>query len=447
MEPFAELPQYFQFAELLLSIPRALTFNFPSVYFQISILLKLNMYQRFARNRIQDALIDTRVVLIAGPRQAGKTTLARDIAAKDMPHFSLDDASVLSAAVNDPVGFVRGLERVVIDEIQRAPKLLLAIKSEVDQNPQPGRFLLTGSANLMTIPTVADSLAGRMEVIKLLPLSRSEIAGVQSNFLDDAFAGKSPQAHTIVVGDDLIEAVLSGGYPEAISRLKWNRKQDWHHEYIDAIVQRDVREVAQIERFFIMPKLLNVLAQHSGQLVNYTSIGASLDLNHVTTAKYLNVLESLYLVQSVQPWFTNQLKRLTKSPKLHFLDAGLLSSLCGITPDTLMRDKTRFGAILETFVFSELQKISTWSEQRYRFSHFRDHYKNEVDIVVENARGDVIGIEIKSSATVNEGDFTGLKKLQAACGDRFIHGYVLYDHAQSVPFAEKLSAAPLSCLW
>jgi len=366
------------------------------------------MYQRFARNRIQDALIDTRVVLIAGPRQAGKTTLARDIAAKDMPHFSLDDASVLSAAVNDPVGFVRGLERVVIDEIQRAPKLLLAIKSEVDQNPQPGRFLLTGSANLMTIPTVADSLAGRMEVIKLLPLSRSEIAGVQSNFLDDAFAGKSPQAHTIVVGDDLIEAVLSGGYPEAISRLKWNRKQDWHHEYIDAIVQRDVREVAQIERFFIMPKLLNVLAQHSGQLVNYTSIGASLDLNHVTTAKYLNVLESLYLVQSVQPWFTNQLKRLTKSPKLHFLDAGLLSSL---------------------------------------FSHFRDHYKNEVDIVVENARGDVIGIEIKSSATVNEGDFTGLKKLQAACGDRFIHGYVLYDHAQSVPFAEKLSAAPLSCLW
>jgi len=317
----------------------------------------------------------------------GKTTLAGEIASDKIPFLTLDDANVLRSAIDDPVGFVRGLDRAVIDEIQRAPDLLLAIKSLVDNDKTPGRFLLTGSANLMTIP------------------------------------------------------------PEALGRTRWSRKQDWYHGYLDAIVQRDVKDVAQIEQLAIMPKLMSVLAEHSGQLVNYSGIGASLDLNHVTTQKYVNVFESLYLVHTLQPWFTNRLKRLTKSPKLHFLDAGLLAAMRDVSPDLVRKNRTSFGSILETFVFSELRKIATWSEQSCSFSHFRDKEKNEVDIVLENRRGEVIGIEVKSSATVSAGDFSGMRKLATACGDKFIQGMVLYDHDQVVPFGEHMFAAPLSCLW
>lgn len=247
------------------------------------------MYDRFAKIRIEESLADTRVVLISGPRQSGKTTLATDIAADEIPFFTLDDATVLAAATNDPVGFLRGLDRAVIDEIQRAPDLLLAIKNEVDRDRTAGRFLLTGSANLMTLPKVADSLAGRMEVVKLLPLSQAEIVGARSKLLNNAFKGLQPTVESVVLGNDLIEMVLAGGYPEAISREKWGRKQDWYHSYVDAIVQRDVRDVAQIEQLAIMPRLLGALAEQSGQLVNYSSTGAAVGLNHVTTQKYLGM--------------------------------------------------------------------------------------------------------------------------------------------------------------
>jgi len=405
------------------------------------------MYPRFAKTQVEEALSDTRVVLISGPRQSGKTTLAADIASNKIPFLTLDDANVLRSAIDDPVGFVRGLDRAVIDEIQRAPDLLLAIKNMVDDDKTPGKFLLTGSANLMTIPKVADSLAGRMEVVQLLPLSQAEIIGRKTGFIDRVFAGETPEADHMIIGNELIESVLSGGYPEALGRTKWTRKQDWYHGYLDAIVQRDVRDVAQIEQLAIMPKLLSVLAEHSGQLVNYTGIGRALDLNHVTTRKYVSVFESLFLVHTLQPWFTNRLKRLTKSPKLHFLDAGLLAAMRNVSPDVVRKDKTSFGAVLETFVHSELRKIVTWSEQRCSFSHFRDKDRNEVDIVLENRRGEVVGIEVKSSATVSASDFSGMRKLAEACGKNFIQGMVLYDHDQVVPFGENMFAAPISCLW
>ncbi|KKL48581.1 hypothetical protein LCGC14_2324060 [marine sediment metagenome] len=249
------------------------------------------MYPRFAKARVEEALSDTRVVLISGPRQSGKTTLATDIASDKTPFLTLDDANVLRSAINDPIGFVRGLDRAVIDEIQRAPDLLLAIKNLVDDDKTPGRFLLTGSANLMTIPKAADSLAGRMEVVRLLPLSQAEILGTKSDFIDRAFTGEKPTADHMIIGDELVINVLTGGYPEALSRTRWSRKQDWYHSYLDAIVQRDVRDVAQIEQLAIMPKLMSVLAEHSGQLVNYTGIGAGLDLRRDRT-DHLIVVES-----------------------------------------------------------------------------------------------------------------------------------------------------------
>ena len=405
------------------------------------------MYSRFAKTKIKSSLTDTRVVLISGPRQSGKTTLAADIASDDIPFLTLDDATVLQSARDDPVGFIRGLDRAVVDEVQRAPDLLLSIKNAVDEDTTPGRFLLTGSANIMTIPTAADSLAGRMEVISLLPLSQAELLGKKSDFIDRTFAGEKPSTNHLIIADKLIEAVLSGGYPQALERKSWARKQDWYHSYLDAIVQRDVRDVAQIEQLSLMPKLLAVLAEHSGQLINYTSIGNTLGLNHVTTRKYTGIFESIYLVHTLQPWFNNRLKRLIKSPKLHFLDSGLLAAMCDVSPEVVRRDKTSFGRILETFVFSELQKIVTWSDQRCTFSHFRDKDKNEVDIVLENRRGEIVGIEVKASATVSSNDFSGMRKLAEASGKKFIQGLVLYDHDLVVPFADNMFAAPLSCLW
>jgi len=405
------------------------------------------MYPRFAKTKIKSSLKDTRVVLISGPRQSGKTTLAVDIASDDIPFLTLDDITVLQSALDDPVGFIRGLDRAVVDEVQRAPNLLLSIKNTVDEDATPGRFLLTGSANIMTIPAAADSLAGRMEVISLLPLSQAELLGKKSGFIDRAFAAEKPSTDHLIIGDKLIEAVLSGGYPQALERKSWVRKQDWYHSYIDAIVQRDVRDVAKIEQLSLMPKLLAVLAEHSGQLINYTGIGNTLGLNHVTTRKYAGIFENIYLVHTLQPWFNNRLKRLIKTPKLHFLDSGLLAAMRDVSPEVVRKDKTSFGPILETFVFSELQKIVTWSDQRCTFSHFRDKDKNEVDIVLENRRGEIVGIEVKASATVSPKDFSGMRKLEEASGKKFVQGLVLYDHDQVVPFAEKMFAAPFSCLW
>ena len=405
------------------------------------------MHPRFGKARIEEALEDTRVIMIAGPRQSGKTTLAAEIANKGRPFLTLDDATQLDAAKRDPVGFLRDVDRAVIDEVQRAPELLLAIKTEVDKDKRPGRFLLTGSANLMTVPTVAESLAGRMEIFQLLPLSQAEIRRGQGRFLDDAFSGKTPNAGEPVLGKNLVELVLTGGYPEALERAGWPRRQDWHFSYLDATIQRDVRDIASVEQIASMPKLLRALAECTGQLVNYSGIGSALGMNHVTTRKYMQIFESLYLIASLQPWFTNKLKRMTKSPKLHFLDSGLLSTLKGISPEQIENDRTKFGAVLETFVFGEIRKLASWSNQRYLFSHFRNKDGNEVDLVIENFRGEVLGIEVKAAATVRNADFSGLRKLASACGESFVQGIVLYDHDQAVTFGENLCAAPIASLW
>ncbi len=394
-----------------------------------------------------EAVADTRVVLLCGPRQSGKTTLAQQIAGTEIPFYTLDDAITLNAAATDPIGFVRGLDRAVIDEIQRVPDLLLAIKTSVDTDPRPGRFLLTGSANLMTLPRVADSLAGRMETIRLLPLAQAELRGTRSGFLERAFAGDAPVSTDPAVGADLLDIVLAGGYPEALTRSTSRRRRRWHLNYVEAILQRDVRDIARIDQLQSMPKLLRVLAERSGHLVNYSSFGSALGMNHVTIRRYVGILEDLFLVRTLQPWYSNALKRLLKSPKLHFLDSGLLASLSQLSLEKLCGDRTRFGPLLETFVVGELLKLASWADGPITFFHFRDKERNEVDIVLEDGGGRVVGIEVKASATVSRRDFAGLERLKAACGDRFAQGLVLHDHDQTIPFGRRLTAAPISTLW
>ncbi len=405
------------------------------------------IYPRFAASPLTTALGDTPVVLVTGPRQCGKTTLVRDLVRGRREFLTLDDDTTLAAAHADPTGFVRGLGTVTIDEIQRAPDLLRAIKKSVDENRQAGRFLLTGSANLLTVPQVAESLAGRMEIVNLLPLAQAEIRGQKPSFLKAAFEGKPCKPGGLILGNDLVEIVLVGGYPEMLRRSRIERRQAWARDYIRAIVQRGVKDVADIEKLDQMPRLLQILAQHSGQLTNFAQIGGQIGFDNKTISKYVGILEQVFLVRRIEPWFRNELNRLIKTPKLHFLDSGLLATLTGATPERITKGRGSFGALLETFVFSEVLKHVSWAGNRHLLYHYRDKDQDEVDIVVQDETGALVGIEVKASATVNNSDFKGLRKLAKVCGMDFKLGLVLFDGEKSVPFGDRLFAAPLSCLW
>jgi uncharacterized protein len=286
-----------------------------------------------------------------------------------------------------------------------------------------------------------------MEIVTLLPLSRAEIMGRHSTFLKSAFAGKLVKPLENLVGAELVRAALIGGYPEMLGRAQPNRRSAWARSYIRAIVQRDVREIVKIEKLDQVPRLLRVLAHHSGQLTNFTQIGGQLGLDDKTTRSYVGILEQLFLVRRVEPWFRNRLSRLLKTPKVHFLDSGLLAVLLGANAERIAANRSLFGPLLETFVFSEILKQETWLEENCVLSYYRDKDKDEVDFVVENELGEIVGIEVKASATVGGGDFKGLKKLAAAAGKDFKLGVVLYDGEQSLPFGDGLYAAPISCLW
>ncbi|MCG7866217.1 MAG: ATP-binding protein [Candidatus Thiodiazotropha taylori] len=406
-----------------------------------------SLYPRWVEPRINEALQDTPVVLIAGPRQAGKTTLVRQIAVQGLHYLTLDDELTLLSAREDPVGMIRNLDRAVIDEIQRAPELLLAIKKSVDEDRRPGRFLLTGSANLMALPTVADSLAGRMETLMLLPLSQSEIENRPANWIDRVFTGEILTSNPPVFGGILVERVLRGGYPEAVARPTEKRRTAWARQYINAILQRDVRDVAEIDKLDRLPRFLHALAQTAGQMCNYSELGGQVGLDGKTVSRYTSVFEQMYLLKRIDVWARNRLKRVVKTPKLQFIDSGLLGILTNIGHKDVELDKTGYGHILESFVFSELLKHSTTSDDDYRLLYYRDADKFEVDVVIENSAGQLIGVEVKASATVKERDLRGLKKLASLAGDQFTAGVLLYDGDETMPLGINLWAAPLSTLW
>ncbi|WP_456413799.1 ATP-binding protein [Thiolapillus sp.] len=406
-----------------------------------------SLYPRWIKPRIDEALLDTPVVLLAGPRQAGKTTLVRQFSERGLHYLTLDDELTLLSAREDPVGMIRNLDRAVIDEIQRAPQLLLAIKKSVDEDRRPGRFLITGSANLTALPTVADSLAGRMETLLLLPLSQSEIENRPANWIERVFAGEILTANPPVVGNELVERVLRGGYPEAIARPTAKRRIAWARQYIDAIIQRDVRDIAEIDKLEQLPRFLRALAQTAGQMCNYSELGGQVGLDGKTVSRYIGVFEQMYLLKRIDVWARNRLKRVVKTPKLQFIDSGLLAMLMDVTVKDAQMDKSRYGHVLESFVFGELLKHTTTADDNYQLLYYRDADKFEVDIVIENAAGQLVGVEVKASATVKDRDLRGLKKLANLAGDQFTAGVLLYDGDETMPLGSKLWAAPLSTLW
>ena len=405
------------------------------------------IYPRQLRKRVSESMLDTPVTLLVGPRQSGKTTLARQMAAAEMRYLTLDDELTLLSAKADPTGLIRSLDRAVIDEVQRAPALLLAIKKSVDEDRRPGRFLLTGSADLMALPTVADSLAGRMETLTLLPLSQSEMVGSDANWIDHAFSGRILNCAHPILDDQLIEQVLRGGFPEALTRTTVRRRKAWGTQYLDALIKRDLRDIASIDKLAQLPRFLRALAQTAGQMCNYTKLGGEVGLDGKTVAKYIGVFEQMYLLKRLDMWSRNHLNRIVKTPKLQFLDAGLLATVLDMQMAEVQKDKSRFGHVLETYVYGELLKHVQTANSDYRLMSYRDTDQVEVDFVVENTAGELICIEVKASATVSESDLKGLKKLASLAGDQFKMGVVLYNGEETLPLGSHLWAAPLSSLW
>lgn len=404
------------------------------------------IYSRYLRPRLMEALADTPVVLIHGPRQCGKTTLAQTL--EDYTYITFDDEVQLAAARTDPLGFVADLpNRVILDEVQRVPELFVSLKTAVDRNRQPGRFVLTGSANVLLAPKLPDSLAGRMEILRLHPLSRCEVERGSGTFIDALFSGEIQTGAYKRLGKTLAEYIVAGGYPAALARGTDRRRREWYRAYSDTLVQRDVRELARISRLDAMPRLLELAAGQTARLFNVSELASPFQLSRPTIREYVTLLQRIFLLEQLPPWHSNRLSRLIKTPKLHMGDTGLAASLLGVDAAALSEDRSLLGQLFETFVFQELNRQASWSENAIRFHHLRDKDGYEVDILLEREGREFAGVEVKASATVKNNDFRALRRLQTALGERFAAGIVLYDGESAVRFANNLFAVPVTCLW
>ena len=405
--------------------------------------------RRHAEASVRLALSDTRVVAIVGPRQSGKTTLARRIADDDGRAFvSLDDDQFRRFAREDPVGLVRDLQRAVIDDVQRAPDLILALKKEVDERPGAGRYLITGSVDLFKGSISPDSLAGRVETVELLPFSQAELTGAASpRFLDRAFAGDFPAIGETGPTTGLIERVVAGGYPAALARPAPARRRSWLRAYARALAERDVSDIAPVGKRGDMVRLIDHAAASAGQLLNMSGLGARLGVDGKTVDRWLVLLEHMFLLRRVRAWHSSRLKRLVRTPKLQFLDSGLLAALQRTDAPHIARDRQKLGPLLESFVYGEIAKAIALSDDATSVSHYRDKDGVEVDMVLERSPGAMVGIEVKAAATVHPRDFRGLQRLKATMGDSFACGIVLHDGERIQQTAPGLFAMPVRMLW
>ncbi|AUM11125.1 ATP-binding protein [Ketobacter alkanivorans] len=411
------------------------------------------MYPRYSDHNVKEALSDTPVVFIMGPRQAGKTTLVKTLitetGADNWTFITLDDQAQFEIARADPVGFIRNLPptRIALDEVQRLPELFVSIKQAVDELRTPGRFLLTGSANALLLPRLSDSLAGRMESIRLMTLSECEIQGRQAGFLTKLLDQNVPTTQDIRVREHLLHRLVTGCFPEPLQRTSERRCQAWYQQYLSTLIQRDIRDLTHIDHPDLMAKLLKLTAFYAGKLVNLTELGSKLGLDRLTIKKYMALLEQLFLVEQLPAWHSNEYKRLVKTPKLHSVDTGMMCAVRGLNRERLLKHPGDFGLVLESFVYNELRKQAVWIEEPLNFYHYRDKDKVEVDVIIENAMGDCFAIEVKAAATLSAKDFTGLKRFQSVAGERCKIGALLYDGDHTTAFGDNLYAVPLGALW
>ena len=409
----------------------------------------MSLLPRFLAPVVREALTDTPVVCVVGPRQSGKTTLVQHLA-PDRAFFSLDENNYYQTAALDPSGFVAALpDAVTVDEIQRVPALLPAIKRAVDQSRRPGRFLLTGSANLLLLPTVTESLAGRMEIVQLQPLTEAEKERKNGRFLIDLLQGAlkpNIRPETTTGGPTLAERLVAGGYPEPLTRSPVRARQ-WHRQYLRGIIERDVREVARVRDARELARLLELLALRSAQLFNASNLANDLGVHRETVEHYVTVLERLFLVRRLPAWHRNTAKRLIRSPKVHLLDSGLAATLADLTVADWLNNRDRMGNLLESFVVQQLSAQAAWTDPDLRFWHYRDKDRVEVDAVITRGRK-TWGIEVKAAASVTSRDGRGLARFADQCGKDFERGILFYDGRDIFPLTDKrMLAVPLSELW
>jgi len=397
-----------------------------------------------------EALADTRVVLVTGARQAGKSTLTRGIAASEHPArvVSFDDDGPREAARLDPAGFLEGLPGpVVIDDIQRVPELLLAIKDRVDRDTRPGRFLLTGSANVFASRRVHEALTGRMETIVLWPLAQAEMKGSATNIVDLLFAGRAPDVQGAPVGRAAFASIVAaGGYPEAVLRPAGRRRDRWFANYIDDTLDTDLRDISDALKLGEMPRLLRLLAAQAANELVYRNLARRLDLTHDTVKSYVELLEIVFLVRRLPAWRPGIGTREVRAPKGYIVDSGLLAHLLGADERRVGEDDQITGRALENFVAMELLRVSEWADTDTRLYHYRQG-REEIDLILESRAGDIAAIEIKASATVRPRDYAALAKLRDARRERFKAGIVVYAGRQTVPLGDRMWAVPVSGLW
>ena len=408
-----------------------------------------SLYPRLLIPVIREAMTDTPVVCLLGPRQSGKTTLAQTLA-PDRAFVSLDEKSYYKVATEDPVGFVASLpDAVTLDEVQRAPDLLPAIKRVVDRDRRSGRFLLTGSANLLLLPKVTESLAGRMEIAHLQPLTEAEKMRTPGRFLNDLLEGAfvtGIEPGRKSVGPTLAKLLVAGGYPEPLTRPS-HRARQWHRQYLHNIIERDVQDVTRVKDGHELAHLLELLALRSAQLLNVSNLARDLGLHRETVEHYLTVLERLFLVRRLPAWHRNRAKRLVKSPKVHLLDSGLAATLADLTAGDWLDARDRMGHLLESFVVQQLIAQAAWTDPDLRFWHYRDKDRIEVDVVISRGRK-VWGVEVKAAGTLSSGDGRGLARLADCCGKDFQRGILLYAGEDLLPLADtRMLAVPLRELW
>lgn len=398
---------------------------------------------------LAEAMTDTPVVCLLGPRQSGKSTLARR-AFPDRPYYSFDDDTLRGRAASDPRGFVAGLpDGATLDEIQRVPALLSAIKVAVDEARRPGRFLLTGSANLLLLPSVSESLAGRMALVRLHPLTEAEKERKPGGLLAAMIAGrlKGSIRPAKVVPSELIERVLRGGYPEAIARSRMARVRQWHRDYLAAVIERDARDAANLRNLDHLDKMLAYLALQTAQLLNVDSLAKHLAVRRETVQNNLAALERLFLVRRLPAWHTSDARRLVKTPKAHLVDSGIASTFAGLVEADWLTNMDRFGHLLESFVVQQLIAQAGWTDPDLRFWHYRDKDQIEVDLVITRGRK-TWGVEVKAAATLASSEGQGLRRLAEQCGKDFHGGIILYAGASTFRTADsRIMAVPISDLW
>lgn len=406
-------------------------------------------YPRHLKSKILRFLEASPVVLLTGGRQTGKTTLIKEIAAEKKCEFiSLDNLRFLSSARQDPMGLLEQYPSpLIIDEIQRVPELALPIKLKVDENRTPGMYLLTGSSNPLVAPRLNDSLAGRMFILHLWPLSQAELRSSQPQFLELLFSPKwTPGKYERWSKDEMIFTLLKGGYP-SVQTFPLDLREEWFNNHLRTLLERDIQDLAQIKKLDELPNLLQLLAHRSGSLLNLAEISRTIGIPQSTLSLYFTLLEALFLIIRQPGWHKNPTKKMTKSPKLYGMDSGMIAYLMGIDKKRLLSDPSLLGRLLETFVVIEIEKLMGWSSLRLQSYHYRTATGIEVDLILENRAGELVGIEIKSGETIHSDDFKGLRHLKEEMGSSFIRGIVLYPGNDIVSFGENLYALPMSSLW